>query len=47
MKNAKPGRAQRIGDQITRDLAQLIPQEVRDPRVGLVTLTGCEVTPRR
>ena len=45
MKNAKPGRAQRIGDQITRDLAQLIPQEVRDPRVGLVTLTGCEVTP--
>ena len=45
MKNAKPGRAQRIGDQIVRDLAQLIPLEVRDPRVGLVTLTGCEVTP--
>lgn len=45
MKNAKPGRAQRIGDQITRDLAQIISREVRDPRVGLVTLTGCEVTP--
>ena len=45
MKNAKPGRAQRIGDQIARDLAELIPQEVRDPRVGLVTITGCEVTP--
>ena len=45
MKNAKPGRAQRIGDQIVRDLAQLIPLEVRDPRAGLVTLTGCEVTP--
>ena len=37
MKNVKPGRAQRI--------AELIPQEVRDPRVGLVTITGCEVTP--
>lgn len=45
MKAKKPGRAQRIGDQIARDLAQLIPLEVRDPRVGLVTITGCEVTP--
>ena len=45
MNNARPGRAQRIGDQITRDLALIIPREVRDPRVGLVTLTGCEVTP--
>lgn len=45
MKNAKPGRAQRIGEQIARDLAEIIPQEVRDPRVGLVTITGCEVTP--
>ena len=45
MKNVKPGRAQRIGEQIARDLAELIPQEVRDPRVGLVTITGCEVTP--
>ena len=41
MKNVKPGRAQRIGEQIARDLAELIPQEVRDPRVGLVTITGC------
>ena len=31
MKNVKPGRAQRIGEQIARDLAELIPQEVRDP----------------
>lgn len=45
MRNAKPGRAQRIGDQIIRDLSEIIPKEVRDPRVGLVTLTGCEVTP--
>lgn len=45
MKAAKPGRGQRIADQIARDLAELIPQEVRDPRVGLVTVTGCEITP--
>ena len=45
MKAKKPGRAQRIADQIARDLAKLIPLEVRDPRVGLVTITGCEITP--
>lgn len=45
MRAAKPGRAQRVADQIQRDLARLIPLEVRDPRVGLVTLTGCEITP--
>lgn len=45
MRAAKPGRAKRVADQIQRDLARLIPQEVRDPRVGLVTLTGCGITP--
>lgn len=45
MKAAKPGRAQRVAEQIARDLAQIIPLEVRDPRVGLVTITGCEITP--
>lgn len=45
MKAKKPGRAQRVADQIARDLAELIPTEVRDPRVGLVTVTGCEITP--
>jgi ribosome-binding factor A len=45
MKAAKPGRAGRVADQIARDLAEIIPQEVRDPRVGLVTITGCEITP--
>lgn len=45
MKAKKPGRAQRVADQIARDLARLIPTEVRDPRVGLVTITGCEITP--
>lgn len=45
MKSNKPGRGLRVADQIARDLAGLIPREVRDPRVGLVTVTGCEVTP--
>ena len=45
MKQKKPGRSLRVADQIARDLAQLIPQEVRDPRVGLVTVTGCDITP--
>ena len=41
----KPQRAQRIADQIQRDLGELIPREVRDPRVGLVTVSGVELTP--
>lgn len=45
MKPSKPGRGQRVADQIQRDLAELIREEVRDPRVGLVTLTGVDLTP--
>ena len=37
------GRATRIGDQIQKDLADLIRQEVKDPRVGMVTITGVDV----
>ena len=47
MKPKKPGRSLRVADQIARDLAVLIPKEVRDPRVGLVTVTGCEITTMR
>lgn len=43
--STKPQRGLRVADQIQRDLAELIPREVRDPRVGLVTLSGVEVTP--
>jgi ribosome-binding factor A len=38
-------RRQRIEEQIQRDLAELIPREVRDPRVGLVTVSGVQITP--
>ena len=41
----KTSRAEKIADQLHRDLAQIIPKEVRDPRVGFVTITGCEITP--
>ena len=43
MKPKKPGRSLRVADQIAKDLAQLIPKEVHDPRVGLVTITGCDI----
>lgn len=39
------GRALRVGDQIQRDLAQLLQFEVKDPRIGFITLTGVEVSP--
>ena len=38
-------RAERVGDQIQRELAQLITRELGDPRVGRVTLSGVVVSP--
>lgn len=40
-----PGRSQRVADQVQRDLAELIAMEVKDPRVGMVTLTEVQLTP--
>ncbi|SFM78534.1 30S ribosome-binding factor RbfA [Halopseudomonas yangmingensis] len=37
-------RTQRVGDQMQRELAQLIQREVRDPRLGMVTLTAVDVS---
>lgn len=37
-------RSARIADQIQRSLAEVIRTELRDPRVGLVTLTGVELS---
>jgi ribosome-binding factor A len=36
---------QRIGSQMQRELAELIPREVKDPRVGPVTVTQVVVAP--
>jgi ribosome-binding factor A len=39
-----PNRAYRVADQIQRDLADLI-RELKDPRIGMVTLNAVEVSP--
>ncbi len=43
---ARPsGRSQKVGDQIQRELSEIIHRELRDPRVGLITLTAVDVSP--
>ena len=42
-KRSIPNRGFRIADQIQRDLAELI-RELKDPRIGLVTLHAVEVS---
>ncbi len=39
-----PARSLRVADQIQRELAEIIRTELKDPRVGMITLTGVEVT---
>ena len=38
-------RIHRIADQIQRDLSELIPRELRDPRLGLITLSEVRLSP--
>ncbi|MFM2323768.1 30S ribosome-binding factor RbfA [Brachymonas denitrificans] len=44
-KKSPTNRSYKVSDQIQRDLAELIARELKDPRVGMVTLQGVEVTP--
>jgi ribosome-binding factor A len=37
-------RSRRIGDQIQRELSDIIRVELKDPRVGMITITDVEVT---
>ena len=37
-------RAQRVAEQIQRELAVLIQQEIKDPRVGMVTVSAVKVS---
>lgn len=39
------GRPQKVADLIQRELSDLLRREVRDPRVGMVTLTSVDVAP--
>jgi ribosome-binding factor A len=43
-KQTKPNRAYQVADQIQRDLSELV-REIKDPRLGMVTLNAVEVTP--
>jgi ribosome-binding factor A len=43
-KRSIPNRSFRVADQIQRDVAGLI-RELKDPRVGMVTVNSVEVTP--
>jgi ribosome-binding factor A len=43
-KKTTPNRSYRVADQIQRDLAELI-RELKDPRIGMVTIHAVEVTP--
>jgi hypothetical protein len=40
-----PQRGQRVADQIQRDLSEIIAYELKDPRVGMITITEVQVTP--
>jgi ribosome-binding factor A len=40
-----PARGLRVADQIQRDLAEIIASELKDPRVGMVTITEVQLTP--
>lgn len=42
---ANPQRQRRVADQIQRELAEIIRLELKDPRVGLITLTAVEMSP--
>jgi len=44
-KSSTPNRGFKVADQIQRDLTELIARELKDPRVGMVTIQGVEVTP--
>ncbi len=38
-------RAEKMGDLVREILARLLREEVRDPRIGFVTLTGVKMSP--
>lgn len=39
-----PNRSYRVADQIQRDVAELV-RDLKDPRVGMITINAVEVTP--
>ncbi len=41
----RSARPQKVADQIQRELSGILRRELRDPRVGMITLTGVELSP--
>jgi ribosome-binding factor A len=37
-------RVSRVGEQIKKELSQIIQQEIKDPRIGFVTVTAVEMS---
>ncbi len=37
-------RTQRVADYLQRELAELVQHELRDPRIGMVSITGVDVS---
>ena len=45
MRKKTPHRAFRVADQIQKDLSELIARELKDPRIGMVTISHVDVSP--
>lgn len=45
MSDAKGQRLERVEHEIVREVSELLREELKDPRVGFVTITGCKVSP--
>jgi ribosome-binding factor A len=41
----RSGRPEKLGDLIQRELSELLQRELRDPRVGMITITAVDVSP--
>jgi ribosome-binding factor A len=37
-------RVGRVGEQIKKELSQIVQSELKDPRIGFITVTGVEIT---
>ncbi len=37
-------RTSRVAQQVQKELARILQQEVKDPRIGMVTISGVEIT---
>src|SRR3990172_5134954 len=42
---ANPARRRRVAEQIQRELSQILRTELKDPGVGMITITDVEVSP--